>query len=159
MTDGRAAVPPGRLRAALVDEGLVAVTVLVVGLFAVQTGAFEVIAAPLRPAGAALGRMLGTGGVGPTAGLAAALSWVGVRLAYRVLGAGSPSGQTPGKRVAGLRVVGRDGKPPGYRSALVRELVLLVEVLTVVGLVGAFARPPGHDRLARTRQEPRARRS
>ena len=47
-------------------------------------------------------------------------------------------GQTPGKRYAGVQVVGRDGRPPGIRAILIRNALRLVDSLPfgyAVGLV------------------------
>ena len=47
-------------------------------------------------------------------------------------------GQTPGKRYAGVRVVGRDGRDPGVRAILVRNALRLIDGLPfgyAVGLV------------------------
>ncbi|GAA1922213.1 hypothetical protein GCM10009688_29050 [Arthrobacter gandavensis] len=43
------------------------------------------------------------------------------------------SGQTPGNRVLGLRTVNEDGLAPGFAAVLVRNLLLAVSALTVVG--------------------------
>lgn len=65
------------------------------------------------------------------------------------------TGQTPGKLVTGLRVVGTDGRPPGYLRAMGRALLgLLGTGLVGLGLVPmAFdaATRALHDRVFRTR--------
>ena len=65
------------------------------------------------------------------------------------------TGQTPGKLVTGLRVVGTTGRPPGYPSAAGRGVLGLLGIaLAGLGLVPiAFdpARRAAHDRLFRTR--------
>jgi uncharacterized RDD family membrane protein YckC len=65
------------------------------------------------------------------------------------------TGQTPGKLVAGLRVVGAAGRPPGYLRAVARALVGLVGTgLVGLGLLPIAFDPAGralHDRLFRTR--------
>uniref|UniRef100_UPI00289AB5E4 RDD family protein n=1 Tax=Arthrobacter sp. TaxID=1667 RepID=UPI00289AB5E4 len=43
------------------------------------------------------------------------------------------SGQTPGNRLLGLRTVGEDGLAPGFPAVLVRNLLLTVSAVTVVG--------------------------
>jgi uncharacterized RDD family membrane protein YckC len=140
------------MRAVLVDEVLIALAGALLYGMVLQTGVAAVVALPLSRAVGPLAAALGTGVVPLTVALTPVLCWALVRVVYRVVGTGSPSGQTPGKRAAGLRVErATDGQPPGYRSAFVRELVLLLEVATVVGLVGALARPPWHDVAARTR--------
>ncbi len=51
-------------------------------------------------------------------------------------------GRTPGKRVAGARIVTRDGGTPGVTALLVRNLLRLVDSLPVcymVGLMSCFA--------------------
>jgi uncharacterized RDD family membrane protein YckC len=65
------------------------------------------------------------------------------------------TGQTPGKLVAGLRVVDASGRPPGYLRAMARALVgLLGTGLVGLGLVPMAFDPAArtlHDRLCRTR--------
>jgi uncharacterized RDD family membrane protein YckC len=65
------------------------------------------------------------------------------------------TGQTPGKLVAGLRVVDATGRPPGYLRAMARALLGLVGTALVgLGLLPIAFDPAGralHDRLFRTR--------
>ena len=65
------------------------------------------------------------------------------------------TGQTPGKLVAGLRVVDATGRPPGYLRAMARALVGLAGTALVgLGLLPIAFDPAGralHDRLFRTR--------
>ena len=65
------------------------------------------------------------------------------------------TGQTPGKLITGLRVVGKGGRPPAYPRAAARALTGLLGVLTVgAGLLPILfdpARRALHDRLFRTR--------
>jgi uncharacterized RDD family membrane protein YckC len=65
------------------------------------------------------------------------------------------TGQTPGKLVTGLRVVGPSGRPPGYLRAMARALVgLLGTGLAGLGLLPMAFDPAAralHDRLFRTR--------
>ena len=49
------------------------------------------------------------------------------------------SGRTPGKRVAGLRVVRAGGEPPGFLACAVRNLMRLVDILPGFYAVGAVA--------------------
>jgi uncharacterized RDD family membrane protein YckC len=65
------------------------------------------------------------------------------------------TGQTPGKLLTGLRVVGATGRPPGYPRAMARAFVgLLGTALVGLGLLPMAFDPAGrtlHDRLFRTR--------
>ena len=65
------------------------------------------------------------------------------------------TGQSPGKLMTGLRVLGVSGRPPSYGRSMLRALVgLLGIVLAGASLVPmAFdpARRTQHDRLFRTR--------
>jgi uncharacterized RDD family membrane protein YckC len=65
------------------------------------------------------------------------------------------TGQTPGKLVTGLRVVGATGRPPGYLRAMARALVGLAGTgLAGLGLLPMAFDPAVrafHDRLFRTR--------
>jgi len=56
------------------------------------------------------------------------------------------TGQTPGKLVAGLRVVDATGRPPGYLRSMARALVGLLGI----GLVGLGLLPMAFDPAART---------
>ncbi len=50
-------------------------------------------------------------------------------------------GQTPGKRYAGVQVVGRDGRAPGVRAILIRNALRLIDSLPfgyAVGLVASI---------------------
>jgi uncharacterized RDD family membrane protein YckC len=52
------------------------------------------------------------------------------------------SGQTPGKRLAGIRVIRRGGFPVGRREVLLRNLLRIIDMLPsnwIVGLVSFFA--------------------
>lgn len=51
-------------------------------------------------------------------------AWVTVVFAYQL--AGNLNGGTIGKRLLGLRVVARDGGPPGFRRSLIRAAVWLI---------------------------------
>ena len=65
------------------------------------------------------------------------------------------TGQTPGKLISGLRVVGATGRPPGYFRAMARAFVgLLGTGLAGLGLLPMAFDPAAralHDRLFRTR--------
>ena len=65
------------------------------------------------------------------------------------------TGQTPGKLMTGLRVVGVTGRPPGYARAMVRAFVGLLGIgFAGLGLLPMAFDPAGralHDRLFRTR--------
>jgi uncharacterized RDD family membrane protein YckC len=65
------------------------------------------------------------------------------------------TGQTPGKLLTGLRVVGPSGRPPSYLRAMVRAAAGVVGVAAVgLGAVPMAFDPAGralHDRLCRTR--------
>jgi uncharacterized RDD family membrane protein YckC len=88
-------------------------------------------------------------------------SWPGIALYLGLLAlfyAGyftGTTGQTPGKLMTGLRVVGASGRPPGYPRAMARALVGLVGTgLVGLGLLPMAFDPAGralHDRLFRTR--------
>jgi uncharacterized RDD family membrane protein YckC len=106
-------------------------------------------------------------GAGLAAGLAAlapglhlpaqalALTWFHFTpVAYFVLGHGT-AGQTVGKRLLGIRVVDRDGRPIGYYRALGRLLATVAAALPLalgLALAGLRADRRGlHDLLAGTR--------
>ena len=56
---------------------------------------------------------------------------------YHVLFETLASGRTPGKRVAGLRVVRQGGEPPGFLTAAIRNLLRLVDMIPGFYAVGA----------------------
>ena len=92
---------------------------------------------------------------------ALASSWPGLALYLGLLAlfyAGyftGTTGQTPGKLMTGLRVVGATGRPPGYPRAMARAFVgLLGAGLVGLGLLPMAFDPAArvlHDRLFRTR--------
>jgi uncharacterized RDD family membrane protein YckC len=45
-------------------------------------------------------------------------------------------GRTPGKRIAGIRIVTRDGKAPGIAAHLIRNIFRLVDSLPVTYMIG-----------------------
>lgn len=144
---GTAAHPPlrrARLRAVAVDEAIVGGITLVLYAMALQTGAAAFYAFLLA-------RLLGLSAAdgGWLFALLLVLHWLVIRLAYGVFGDGSPSGQTWGKRRAGLRVLGPEGTPPGYRRAWRRQLARLALVPGLVGLLRGRERL-WHDRVAGT---------
>lgn len=55
-------------------------------------------------------------------------------------------GATPGKLLLGLRVVRRDGRPPGVGRALVRTVLLVIDLFPVVAVLTALSEPD-HRRL------------
>lgn len=65
------------------------------------------------------------------------------------------TGQTPGKLMTGLRVVGTAGRPPSYLAAMARAVLGLAGILaagaTLVPMAFDPARRTLHDRLFRTR--------
>jgi uncharacterized RDD family membrane protein YckC len=65
------------------------------------------------------------------------------------------TGQTPGKLMTGLRVLGASGRPPSYPRAMARALVGLVGIVlagaSLVPMAFDPARRTLHDRLFRTR--------
>jgi uncharacterized RDD family membrane protein YckC len=58
-------------------------------------------------------------------------------------------GRTPGKRMMGLAVTDEQGRPPSPAAVVVRNLLLLVDLLPALGLVGllAAAIDPRHRRI------------
>jgi uncharacterized RDD family membrane protein YckC len=83
-------------------------------------------------------------------GLSALLSLVYFSLFWSWLG----GGRTVGMRFLGLRVVGTDGQPIGYGTALIRWLGLVVSVSVLfLGVIWVAFDPQKqgwHDKLART---------
>lgn len=67
----------------------------------------------------------------------AALGFFSIGLAYFPLCEGLWSGRTPGKYVAGLRVVQSDGQPLTLGSNLVRNLIRIVDFLPAYYMIGA----------------------
>jgi len=65
------------------------------------------------------------------------------------------TGQTPGKLMTGLRVLGSSGRPPGYGRAMARALVGLAGIALAGACLVPMAFDPArrtlHDRLFRTR--------
>ena len=87
------------------------------------------------------------------------LLFIAASLAY-YFGLETLFGQTLGKRMLGLRVVGLDGRPPTARAVLVRTLARAIDVLPMFYLVGFIALSTGRtprqrigDHLARTTVE------
>lgn len=65
---------------------------------------------------------------------------------YPILCEGLFGGQTPGKRVLGLRVVAGDGAPVGWLASIVRNLMRTVDMLPfgyACGLIAGFSDPWG----------------
>lgn len=66
------------------------------------------------------------------------LIMVGYPLLFEVIW----NGQTPGKRITGIRVVRRGGMPLGFQQVLLRNLFRLIDIMPVnwfIGLVSFFA--------------------
>ena len=65
------------------------------------------------------------------------------------------TGQTPGKLMTGLRVVGASGRPPSYGARWLRALVGTLGIALVGAVLVPMAFDPArrtlHDRLFRTR--------
>lgn len=78
--------------------------------------------------------LAGPEGVGPPDPAAYGLAGL-LLLAYLVAFEGS-SGQTIGKRLLGIVVVDLEGDPIGYRAALVRTLLHVVDFLPTLYIVG-----------------------
>ena len=131
----RPARPGERARAAAVDAVLFAALVAVVVYF---TG---------RAARVGLGAL-----VASWPGLVAYVGLLALFYAGYFTGT---TGQTPGKLVTGLRVVGATGRPPGYARAMGRAVIGLAGTgLAGLGLVPMAFDPAAralHDRLFRTR--------
>ncbi|MGM0370962.1 MAG: RDD family protein [Halobacteriota archaeon] len=95
--------------------------------------AFAVDAVFLTVALAVLGGITVT--VAPRfAGVLGLLVWP-LALAYFVVFEGI-SGQTPGKRLFGIAVVQRDGRPAGVTAAVLRNLLRVVDALPTAYLLG-----------------------
>lgn len=92
-------------------------------------------------AGLMLFGMLGQSGSGLFLVLLFALLWI-----YPVLFEVLRSGQTPGKRSVGLRVIRDDGAPVGWQASIVRNLMRTVDMLPLgyaTGLVAGLFDPAG----------------
>ena len=92
--------------------------------------------------------------VGGVCLLVSALTVVGLYALYFVVQIGK-WGQTPGKRLAGIRVVGPEGAVPGVRRALMREVVgkFLSSSVLYVGFIWPVWDSQGqawHDKIAGT---------
>ncbi len=81
----------------------------------------------------------------------------GYDVAFETLG----NGRTPGKRVAGIRVVGPDGEPVSFLASAIRNIVRIVDFLPVAVLrrrgVDAVDAPRAAARRPRGRHDRRAR--
>jgi uncharacterized RDD family membrane protein YckC len=127
-----------RIGAAVIDFGIAVLLLLLVGaLFGNDAGDNASVSERLG----ALDRVL----------------FLGLTFLY-FWGTEATSGQTLGKRVLGLRVVGADGGPASGRAILVRNVVRLVDwlpLLYIVGAISVFAtgtrRQRLGDRAAKTR--------
>jgi uncharacterized RDD family membrane protein YckC len=63
---------------------------------------------------------------------------LGFAVAYDVYFELRSSGQTPGKRRAGIRVIREDGAPLDLRSSCLRNLLFIADYLPILYLLGAF---------------------
>lgn len=138
------ASPSRRLLAWAVDAGLVAVAAVAVpALLLASNGA-------LRAAGSVAGAL--------SSGLAVIVpsdAFVGVAAFVYATVAHALAGATLGKRLARLRVVGPDGRPPGLARSAARSVWLVASIaLAGLGLLPALFAPSRralHDLLAGTR--------
>jgi uncharacterized RDD family membrane protein YckC len=73
------------------------------------------------------------------------LVWIGVFSAYRFLWEGA-LGWTPGKRLMQLTVVRTDGRPCGWLGALLRNVLLPLDMQPVLGLLGIVSMATGFKR-------------
>jgi uncharacterized RDD family membrane protein YckC len=82
-------------------------------------------------------------------GLGTTFSVIGVFVilfGYQFVGEGFFNGRTPGKRMAGIRVVSQQGGPVSVSQAAVRNLVRIADFLPmfyVVGILGVLTTPRG----------------
>lgn len=72
-----------------------------------------------------------TAGLGGWAGALFAVGAFGLLWVYDVACETLASGRTPGKRVAGIRVVGLRGEPVGFRASAVRNVLRIIEFALV----------------------------
>ena len=91
----------------------------------IRIGVFTALAMPIS--------ILGEAGQGVLLILMFALMWV-----YPILFELLMDGQTPGKRVLGLRVVHANGTPVGFTASLIRNLMRTVDALPI-GYAFGFA--------------------
>ena len=78
--------------------------------------------------------------------LVGAIAVVGVVPTYLTYFHGSPSGQTPGKRLLGIAVRAEGGGRLGYGRALKRAVALVIVLLVPVLNILAVIRPARHPR-------------
>jgi len=89
--------------------------------------------------GAVVVALLVTGTGGYAAGAILAATIFSLFFVYPVAFELGAAGQTPGKRLNGLRVVHDDGSPLTFRSSALRNVLRLVDLLPGLYLVGAIA--------------------
>jgi uncharacterized RDD family membrane protein YckC len=85
---------------------------------------------------------IATPGADDLVGLALAVFFIGsflVFFGYDVLFETLASGRTPGKRLTGLRVVREGGRPVGFVSSAIRNLVRIVDLLPGNYAIGVIA--------------------
>lgn len=80
--------------------------------------------------------------VGLNTGVIFAIFGIGIFLflcAYYIFFETTWNGQTPGKRVIGIRMVGVDGRPIGFLSSAIRNFVRLADFLPILYGIGALS--------------------
>jgi uncharacterized RDD family membrane protein YckC len=95
--------------------------------------------------------------LGAVVGLAMGLAYLAAAIAVLIIGEGGPLGQSPGKHLVGIKVVGPRPGPIGYGTAAVRYLGRLVDSIVCCLPIGVIwplfdqERRAWHDMVADTR--------